>query len=81
MLKVFKNLVPFSVITLLLLGCSQKDFHNEMADGAKETLNKNNYGEFKSSYSSSLVDEKEKSKEFISILEEPLADYKKQPVI
>ena len=68
MLKTFKNLFLFSFLGLFLIGCSQKDYHNEMITNVKGSLNNGSYNEIKDSYSNSLVDEKAKGKEFISIL-------------
>ena len=70
MLKTFKNLFLFSFLGLFLIGCSQKDYHNEMITNVKDSLNNGSYNEIKDSYSNSLVDEKAKGKEFISILED-----------
>lgn len=70
MLKTFKNLFLFSFLGLFLIGCSQKDYHNEMITNVKGSLNNGSYNEIKDSYSNSLVDEKAKGKEFISILED-----------
>lgn len=70
MLKTFKNLFLFSFLGLFLIGCSQKDYHNEMITNVKGSLSNGSYNEIKDSYSNSLVDEKAKGKEFISILED-----------
>lgn len=70
MLKTFKNLFLFSFLGIFLIGCSQKDYHNEMITNVKGSLNNGSYNEIKDSYSNSLVDEKAKGKEFISILED-----------
>lgn len=70
MLKDFKNLLFLGTLFLLLGGCSSKDYHEEMIDKTKSTLNKQDYDEIKKSYSDSLVNEKIKNKEFISILED-----------
>lgn len=70
MLKDFKNLLFLGTLFLLLGGCSSKDYHEEMLENTKSSLDKENYSAIKKSYSDSLVDEKIKNKEFISILEE-----------
>ena len=41
-----------------------------MIENVKQSINKNSYNNFKESYSGTLVDEKFKNKEFISILED-----------
>ncbi|MDZ7818129.1 MAG: hypothetical protein U5K55_05740 [Aliarcobacter sp.] len=69
-MKNFKTLIPFTIFTLIFMGCSEKSYHNEMVDSAKQSLDKKDYKNIKKSYSSSLVDEKFKDKEFISILED-----------
>lgn len=69
-MKNFKTLIPLAIFTLLFIGCSEKSYHNEMIDSTKESLDKQDYKNLKNSYSSSLVDEKFKDKEFISILED-----------
>ncbi len=70
MLKDFKNLWFLGTLFLLLGGCSSKDYHEEMLENTKSSLDKENYNAIKKSYSDSLVDEKVKDKEFISILED-----------
>jgi hypothetical protein len=69
-LKNFKTLIPFAIFTLLFVGCSEKSYHDEMIDNTKQSLDKQDYKNIKKSYSGSLVDEKFKDKEFISILED-----------
>jgi hypothetical protein len=69
-LKNFKTLIPLAIFALMFIGCSEKSYHNEMIDSTKESLDKQDYKNLKNSYSSSLVDEKFKDKEFISILED-----------
>jgi hypothetical protein len=70
MLKDYKNILFLGTLFVLLSGCSSKSYHDEMTKNAKNSLNKEDYNELKKSYSTSLVDEKSKSKEFISILED-----------
>lgn len=70
MLKDYKSILFLGGLFLLLSGCSSKSYHDEMIKKAKDSLNKEDYQELKESYSNSLVDEKFKSKEFISILED-----------
>ena len=69
-MKNFKLLIPFAIFSLLFIGCSEKSYHNEMIDSTKQSLDKQDYANIKKSYSGSLVDEKFKNKEFISILED-----------
>ena len=69
-MKNFKTLIPFTIFTLLFVGCSEKSYHDEMLDSTKQSLDKQDYKDIKKSYSGSLVDEKFKDKEFISILED-----------
>jgi hypothetical protein len=60
----------FVFLTLFFVGCGEKNFQNEMINNVKQSINKNSYNNFKESYSGTLVDEKFKNKEFISILED-----------
>ena len=69
-MKKFNTLIPFAIFTLLFVGCSEKSYHDEMIDSTKQSLAKEDYKDIKKSYSDSLVDEKFKDKEFISILED-----------
>ena len=69
-MKKFNTLIPFAIFTLLFVGCSEKSYHDEMIDSTKQSLAKQDYKDIKKSYSDSLVDEKFKDKEFISILED-----------
>lgn len=65
------KLENFLIISIIIFGgCSSKDYHEEMLENTKSSLDKENYSAIKKSYSDSLVDEKIKNKEFISILEE-----------
>ncbi|MDY3201716.1 MAG: hypothetical protein AB7S49_02875 [Arcobacter sp.] len=69
-MKNYKNLLFLGTLFFLLGGCSSKSYHDEMIDKTKQSFDKKDYNELKESYSASLVDEKNKSKEFISILED-----------
>ena len=55
---------------MFFVACSPKSFYNEMLENTKESLDKKDYKNMKDSYSSSLVDEKQVNKEFISILDD-----------
>ena len=70
MLKSYKKILLLIPFLLLFEGCSEKNYHDEVIDKTKETLNKQEYSKLKNSYSGSFVDEKTKNKEFISILED-----------
>lgn len=70
MLKNYKKILLLIPFLLLFEGCSEKNYHDEVIDKTKETLNKQEYSKLKNSYSGSFVDEKTKNKEFISILED-----------
>jgi len=75
MLNKFRNILFFTILLFGLVGCSSKSFHNDMIVKTKKSLDKKNYEDIKRSYSDSLVTEKTKSKEFISVLEDKsLAD-------
>ena len=65
-MKNFKILLPFTVFSLLFVGCSEKSFHDEMINKTKQSFDKKEYDDIKQSYSDALVDEKFKNKEFIS---------------
>ncbi|RXJ85095.1 hypothetical protein [Arcobacter cloacae] len=70
MFKSFKIVSLVTASLLFLTSCSDKSYHSEMLAKAKASFSNDEYGEMKDSYASSLVDEKSKSKEFISILED-----------
>lgn len=70
MLKSYKKILLLIPFLLLFEGCSEKNYHDEVIDKTKETLNKQEYSKLKNSYSGSFVDEETKNKEFISILED-----------
>ncbi|WP_121627689.1 hypothetical protein [Poseidonibacter antarcticus] len=79
MLNKFRNILFFTILLFGLVGCSSKSFHNDMIVKTKKSLDKKNYEDIKRSYSDSLVTEKTKSKEFISVLEDKsLADILKE---
>jgi len=65
MLKDFKNLLFLGTLFLLLGGCSSKDYHEEMLENTKSSLDKENYSAIKKSYSDSLVDEKIKNNDIM----------------
>lgn len=69
-MKKIKKLLSFTILTIVLTGCSSKSYHEEMIDNTKNSLDKKDYKGIKESYSGSLVDEKDVKKEFISILED-----------
>ena len=69
-MKNFKNLLSFTILTIVLTGCSSKSYHEEMVENTKNSLDKKDYKSMKESYAGSLVDEKDVKKEFISILED-----------
>ena len=54
MLKRYKNLLFFGTLLFIFGGCSSKDYHEEMIDKTKSTLNKQDYDEIKKSYSDSF---------------------------
>lgn len=64
------NIKFLLVVTLLLSGCSSKSYHEEMITNTKNSLDKKEYKGIQESYSSSLVNEKEVKKEYISILDD-----------
>ncbi|QKF65739.1 hypothetical protein AVENP_0159 [Arcobacter venerupis] len=64
------NIKSLLVVTLLLSGCSSKSYHEEMITNTKNSLDKKEYKGIQESYSSSLVNEKEVKKEYISILDD-----------
>jgi len=63
-----KSILLFATVLLFISGCSQKNYHNEMISDVKQTVNEKSYGKIRNSYSSKLVDEKTKNKQFIDIL-------------
>lgn len=69
-MKKIKNLLSFTLLTIVLTGCSSKSYHEEMVENTKNSLDKKDYKGIKESYAGSLVDEKDVKKEFISILED-----------
>jgi hypothetical protein len=65
------NILSLVTVSILFLsGCSEKNYHDDVIDKTKETINKEEYSKLKNSYSGSLVTEQIKNKEFISILED-----------
>ena len=70
MLKNYKDLLFLVMIAFLFSSCSSKSYHEEMQENTKNSLDKEDYNEIKKSYSSSMVDEKHKTLDFISILED-----------
>lgn len=79
MLNKFRNILFFTILLFGLVGCSSKSFYDDMIVKTKKSLDKKNYEDIKRSYSDSLVTEKTKSKEFISVLEDKsLADILKE---
>lgn len=69
-MKNIKNLLFFSLFAMFFVACSSKGFHDEMIENTKKSLDKKDYESLKESYSSSLINEKEVNKEFISILDD-----------
>ncbi len=69
-MKKYRNLLSFTILTLLLSGCSSKSYHEEMIANTKNSLDKKEYKSLQESYSGSLVNEKEVKKEYISILDD-----------
>lgn len=57
-MKKFKNLLSFTLLAVILTGCSSKSYHEEMIDNTKNSLDKKDYKGIKESYAGSLVDEK-----------------------
>ena len=55
--------------SLVISGCTQKSFHDDMMKNAKNAVKKQDYKDFKQSYSETLIDEKIVKKEYVSILE------------
>jgi hypothetical protein len=67
MLEIFKKAILFIFIALVLNACSQKNYHNEMVDNVKSSVNKNEYKNIKKSYTKTFIDEIKKNKDSISI--------------
>jgi hypothetical protein len=70
MLKELANIFLVSILTISIFGCSSKSYHNEMLDNAKNTIDKKDYQSMKESYSNTLVTEKIKQIEYISVLDD-----------
>jgi len=70
MLKELANIFLVSILTISIFGCSSKSYHNEMLDNAKNTIDKKDYQSMKESYSNTLVTEKIKQMEYISVLDD-----------
>ena len=66
----YKNIIFLSSAILLFTACSPKSFHDDVVEDTKKSLNKQDYKVMKKSYAESLVDEIEKEKKYISILED-----------
>jgi len=69
-LKTNKVLLYLIFCILLFAGCSSKSYHNEMLDNAKNAIDKKDYQSMKESYSNTLVTEKIKQIEYISVLDD-----------
>ncbi|MGB1226875.1 MAG: hypothetical protein ACPG9K_03210 [Poseidonibacter sp.] len=63
-----KSGLLFTAVLFIVTGCSQINYHDEMISDVKKTVNTKSYEKIKNSYSSKLVDVKQKDKEFIDIL-------------
>lgn len=63
-----KSILLIISVLLGITGCSQKDYHNEMVSDVKQTVNEKSYEKIRNSYSSKLVEQKTKNKQFIDIL-------------
>ena len=66
----YKNIIFLSSAFLLFTACSPKSFHDDVVEDTKKSLNKQDYKVMKKSYAESLVEEIEKEKKYISILED-----------
>jgi hypothetical protein len=69
-LRNYKNIIFLSSAILLFTACSPKSFHDDVVEDTKKSLNKQDYKVMKKSYAESLVEEIEKEKKYISILED-----------
>lgn len=69
-MKRFKNILLASSSLLLLTACTPKSFHEEMQEDLKKSIDKQDYRTMQKSYSDSLVNQVNKDKEYISILED-----------
>ena len=63
-----KNISLLTFMVFMMTACSQKNYHNEMTTDVKKIVNDQSYEKIRNSYSENLVNEKNKSKEFINIL-------------
>jgi hypothetical protein len=69
-LKIYRNLLSFTILTMLFSGCSSKSYNEEMIANTKKSFDQKEYKSMQNSYSASLIDEKEVKKEYISILDD-----------
>lgn len=69
-MKIYRNLLSFTILTMLFSGCSSKSYNEEMIANTKKSFDQKEYKSMQNSYSASLIDEKEVKKEYISILDD-----------
>lgn len=65
-----KYYISIALAGLILGGCSNKSYHNEMITDVKQSVNKEFYEEMKEPYTKTLVTEVENKKSYISIMED-----------
>jgi hypothetical protein len=65
-----KYYISIALAGLILGGCSNKSYHNEMIKDVKQSVNKEFYEEMKEPYTKTLVTEVENKKSYISIMED-----------
>lgn len=78
-MKNIKVLIFLVFLGILFWGCSDKSYNDEMLSKEKDSFDNKDYGKVKNSYAGSLIDEKVKKKEYVSILDDKsLADVLKE---
>lgn len=78
-MKTWRMSSLFIFLIIILAGCSQKSYHEDMINQVKKDVNQKSYLNLKESYSKTLVDEKEEKSNYISILnDKSLSDVLKE---
>lgn len=65
-----KSTIILTITILFFSACSSKNYHNQMIDDVKNSINNKSFMDVKKSYSKSLVKEKVNKIDYVSVLED-----------